>query len=107
MHAVGQYITIEDEANGFQTALDENNEALVDGKYVESIEIFCIIARHSSKFVEFGDGDKSVRPNTEAEFKALREAIACDASVVVNKELAFTICDLLEQNPTYYLTPSY
>ncbi len=104
---MGQYITIEDSSKNFATVVGEDGEALVDGKYVEGMEIFGLVAKHSSKFHEFGDGDKSVRPDTLSEFKALREAIAISDKVVDNRELAFEICDLLEKNPTYYLTPSY
>lgn len=104
---MGQYITLEDERTRFDPVPDYDGTPLVDGKFFECMEIFSVVAKHSSKFHEFGDGDKRVRPETEEEFKSLRQAIVQSEEIKVNKELALMICDQLQKNPTYYLTPSY
>ena len=62
---MGRYVTLEDERTGFEPVPDYDGTPLVDGNFYECMEIFSVVAKHSSKFREFGDGDKSVRPETE------------------------------------------
>ena len=102
---MGFNLSLDDSNKMFSPALNEAGEEICDGKYVGGSDIFCLIADHSSKFIEFGDGDKRVRPNTPEEFEALRNAVT--ESTLPNKELTFEIIDALEANPSYYLTPSY
>lgn len=102
---MGFYISLEDAANKFQTVLDDDGDPICDGKYVDGIELFSIIARQCSMFIEFGDGDKSVRPANEFEFAAARKAIT--ESDIANKDLGLEILGAMEQNANYYLTPSY
>ena len=102
---MGFYIALEDASNKFSTVLGQDNEPICAGKYVDGRELFSLIARQCSLFVEFGDGDKSVRPTNETEFEAARKAVT--ESNIANKDLGLEILDAMEQNANYYLTPSY
>lgn len=102
---MGAYITLEDAANKFQTVIGAGGDPICDGKYVDGIKLFSIIARQCSMFIEFGDGDKRVRPANEFELAAARKAIT--ESDIANKDLGLEILDAMEHNASYYLTPSY
>lgn len=102
---MGFYISIVDASNKFKDVADTGDLDIGTGKLVEGREIFGLIAKHSSAFSEFGDGDKRVRPTTPDEFTALRVAIK--AASLVNEECALSLVALLETNPTYYIEPGY